>query len=145
MSGAGLSESSVGHTVSATVAEAGTSALLQIRGLKANYGIKTVLESFDLEVRAGELVTLLGANGSGKSTALRCLVGLRPIDGGEVLIAGTPLGVTSAESRRRVAMVFQAPQLVKRRTVIDNVCSGGARPAGSQTLRIRGALPALAA
>ena len=108
----------------AAAGEAGETAALRIRGLKAAYGEKVVLDGLDLDVHAGELVTLLGANGSGKSTALRCLVGLRDTDGGVVLLDGAPLGERGPQARRRVAMVFQQPQLIKRRTVIDNVCSG---------------------
>jgi phosphonate transport system ATP-binding protein len=82
-----------------------------------------VLTGLDLDVRAGELVSLLGANGSGKSTALRCLAGLRPADGGTIVLEGQPLGAR-APDRCRVAMIFQAPQLVRRLSVIDNVCTG---------------------
>ncbi|WP_245614198.1 phosphonate ABC transporter ATP-binding protein [Actinokineospora inagensis] len=74
-----------------------------------------MLNGVDFRVDSGELVVLLGANGSGKSTALRCVVGLTKPDAGEVKIAGK----TSA------AMVFQQIHLVRRRSVIDNVCAGG--------------------
>jgi phosphonate transport system ATP-binding protein len=94
---------------------------LQVTGLRASYADKPVLTGLSLEVRVGELVTLLGANGSGKSTALRCVAGLRPADGGTMVLAGQPL---TSGHRRQVAMVFQAPQLVKRLSVLDNVCSG---------------------
>jgi phosphonate transport system ATP-binding protein len=75
-------------------------------------------------VHAGELVSLLGANGSGKSTALRCLAGLRPAEAGTMLLAGEPLGGQRPAERSRVAMVFQQPHLVRRLSVLDNVCAG---------------------
>lgn len=97
---------------------------LEVSGLKASYGEKTVLTGLDFNVRVGELVTLLGANGSGKSTALRCLVGLRRIDGGQVLLENKEFRATDSHDQRNVSMVFQQPHLVKRMSVIDNVCTG---------------------
>ncbi|TWP50088.1 ATP-binding cassette domain-containing protein [Lentzea tibetensis] len=84
---------------------------LEIRGLRKSYDGRTVLDGFDLDVRPGEFVALLGPNGSGKSTALRCAVGLERPDAGEI---------TSAPA----AMVFQGIHLVRRRTALDNVCTG---------------------
>ena len=97
---------------------------LEVRGLRASYGPHSVLTGLDLDVRAGQLVSLLGANGSGKSTALRCLAGLRPADAGTMLLEGAALGGQRPQERRRVAMVFQQPQLVRRLSVLDNVCTG---------------------
>lgn len=105
----------------AAAARSGTDGL-QVRGLTASYDEKPVLLGFDLDIRAGEIVALLGANGSGKSTALRCLAGLREADGGTALLDGTPLA--SARGPRRTAVVFQAPHLVRRRTALDNVAAG---------------------
>ncbi|GAA0965397.1 phosphonate ABC transporter ATP-binding protein [Acrocarpospora macrocephala] len=87
-------------------------AALVIRGLRKSYSGRQVLDSLDLDVRSGELVALLGANGCGKSTALRCAVGLETPDGGTVRVDGRP------------AMVFQQIHLVRRRSAIDNVCAG---------------------
>ncbi|GGF56915.1 phosphonates import ATP-binding protein PhnC 2 [Marmoricola endophyticus] len=91
--------------------------VLSIRGLRKTYAERTVLEGVDLGVAAGELVALLGANGSGKSTVLKCVVGLAQADGGTVSIAG-------ADERPGAAMVFQQIHLVRRRSVLDNVCAG---------------------
>jgi phosphonate transport system ATP-binding protein len=88
--------------------------LLRVSGLTKAYGARTVLHGVDLAVAAGEVVALLGANGSGKSTALRCVVGLVQPDGGTVEVA-----------RGGAAMVFQKIHLVGRRSVLDNVCAGG--------------------
>ncbi|MBD7981978.1 ATP-binding cassette domain-containing protein [Oerskovia sp. Sa2CUA9] len=85
----------------------------------------------DLDVAAGELVAILGANGCGKSTTLKSVIGLAPVTSGEVWVDGEqvhPHHRTSAadqhEARRRVAMIFQQVNLVRRRTVLDNVCAG---------------------
>lgn len=97
---------------------------LEVRQLRASYGGTEVLTGLDIDVRSGELVTLLGANGSGKSTALRCLAGLRAPDSGSASLFGEPLGNTRLGDQQRVAMVFQQPALVRRLSVLDNVCSG---------------------
>lgn len=101
---------------------------LAIRGLTKAFSGRTVLEGVDLEVRRGELVALLGANGSGKSTALRCVVGLEEPDEGSISLAGSKIsglkGDALAAARREAAMVFQQIHLVRRRTALDNVCAG---------------------
>lgn len=101
---------------------------LEIRGLRKAFGARQALAGVDLEVRPGEFVALLGANGSGKSTALRCVVGLETPDEGTIRINGTTTdglrGRELTEVRREAAMVFQHIHLVPRRTVLDNVCAG---------------------
>src|ERR1700692_638669 len=67
-------------------------AAVQIAGLHKRYGGQSVLEGFDLTIRSGEVVALLGTGGSGKSTLLRCINHLEQWDGGEIRIAGKRLG-----------------------------------------------------
>ena len=62
-----------------------------MRGVRADLGSRPVLRGVDLTVRRGEVVALLGANGSGKSTAVRAVIGLVPLAGGEIELFGTPL------------------------------------------------------
>ncbi len=59
-----------------TVPRAGSDALLAVRGLEGWYGESHVLHGIDLDVRAGEVVTLLGRNGAGKTTTLRAIIGI---------------------------------------------------------------------
>jgi phosphonate transport system ATP-binding protein len=99
-----------------------TDAVLSVDGLTKTYGPRTVLDGFSLDVARGEVVSLLGANGSGKSTALRCVVGLVRPDRGTVSIDGVVAQAGHAISA--VAMVFQRIHLVPRRTVLENVCAG---------------------
>jgi zinc transport system ATP-binding protein len=66
-------------------------AVLELRGATASLGGNPVLRGIDLTVRRGEVVALLGANGSGKSTTVRAAIGLVPVGGGEVSLFGTPL------------------------------------------------------
>ena len=65
--------------------------VLSLRGATATLGSRPVLRGIDLSVRRGEVVALLGANGSGKSTAVRSLIGQVPLTDGEVTLFGTPL------------------------------------------------------
>ncbi|WP_171161733.1 metal ABC transporter ATP-binding protein [Streptomyces sp. I05A-00742] len=64
--------------------------VISVRGATASLGSRPVLRGIDLSVRRGEVVALLGANGSGKSTAVRAIVGQVPLTGGELELFGTP-------------------------------------------------------
>jgi len=99
-----------------------TSPALSVRGLTKRFGDRVVLEGFDLDVHAGEVVSVLGANGSGKSTMLRCLSGLTKFDGGSVSVAGRD--VRSGERVPEFAMVFQKIHLVPELSALENVCAG---------------------
>ena len=99
-----------------------TSPALSVRGLTKRFGDRIVLEGFDLDVHAGEVVSVLGANGSGKSTMLRCLSGLTKFDAGTVIVAGRQ--VQSGERVPEFAMVFQKIYLVPQLSVLENVCAG---------------------
>lgn len=80
--------------------------VLKVTGLKKAYGPVTIVEDFDLTVREGEAVALVGRNGAGKSTVLRCLVGADRADEGVVEICGNRLSETNAEIRRDLATVI---------------------------------------
>ncbi|MEU9985234.1 metal ABC transporter ATP-binding protein [Streptomyces sp. NPDC048045] len=64
--------------------------VIALRGVRAELGSRPVLRGIDLTVRAGEVVALLGANGSGKSTAVRSVIGQVPVSGGTIELFGTP-------------------------------------------------------
>lgn len=103
--------------------------LLDVRQISKSFGGRTVLSDMSMQVRAGEVVAFLGANGSGKSTTLRAVNGLIEADSGDIEIAGVRLNEASsarrAEARRQAATVFQKIHLVPRRTALQNVCAGG--------------------
>lgn len=81
---------------------------------------RTVLRDIDLEIRAGEIVAVLGPSGGGKSTLLRLVSGLDRADGGRVEIDGTPV----VDVDQRSAVAFQEPRLLPWRTVERNVQLG---------------------
>jgi putative ABC transport system ATP-binding protein len=108
--------------------------LLEARGLGLAYGegprrVRAVAD-LDLEVRRGEFVGLVGPSGSGKSSLLFLLAGLRRATEGEVRLLGTPLpkdpDAGAALRRRRVGFVFQEPFLVPYLTVRENALAHAA-------------------
>ncbi len=96
---------------------------LTVRGLSRRFGRTTVLDHLDMQLAPGERFVLLGASGSGKSTALRLIAGHDRPDAGDVHLDGASvLGVPP--ERRGVGMVFQAPLLFPHLTVRENVAFG---------------------
>jgi NitT/TauT family transport system ATP-binding protein len=95
------------------------SPLVALRGVSKTFPNGTLaLKGFDLEVRAGEFVSLLGPSGCGKSTALRIVAGLSEPSAGAVEWAAAR---TSAESESRLGFVFQEPTLMPWTNVFNNV------------------------
>ena len=107
-----------------------SSSLLAVRGLRRAYteGERTreVLRGVDLDVRAGEFLTLLGRSGSGKSTLLNLIGGIDRPDAGEIRIAGTRVtALTERERtlfrRRHIGFVYQFYNLIPTLTVAENL------------------------
>jgi phosphonate transport system ATP-binding protein len=86
------------------------------------------LHSVDLDVRSGELLVVLGGNGCGKTTLLRCIAGALKPGQGQVLLDGRDLSGCVGEARRQarldIAMIWQHAALVRRRSVLANVICG---------------------
>ncbi|MFI5665318.1 metal ABC transporter ATP-binding protein [Streptomyces sp. NPDC051704] len=80
-------------------AEPADQPVISLRGATASLGSRPVLRGVDLTVRRGEVVALLGANGSGKSTAVRAIVGQVPLSDGELALFGTDFNRFRAWSR----------------------------------------------
>lgn len=100
--------------------------VLQARGLGKRYGELPVFSGISLELRAGELVALLGESGCGKSTLLNCLAGLDSVETGEVRLLDQPLSALpepaqAALRRRALGFVFQAFHVLPQLSVADNV------------------------
>ena len=86
-----------------------TESVLQVTGLTAGYGEKTILRRLSFSVQPGELIGIVGPNGVGKSTLLKSLRGLIPVDAGEVCLMGTPLAqLSERDTAKRVAYLQQA-------------------------------------
>ena len=104
---------------------------LEVHGLQAGYGNKQVVFDVDLEVAAGEIVTVLGHNGSGKSTTVKTVLGLFPSMGGTVTFLGRDVTNVDASLNVKAGMAlipserFVFPDL----SVLDNLLLGGANEA----------------
>jgi polar amino acid transport system ATP-binding protein len=106
---------------------AGSPAIVVYDDLVKRFGDVTVLNGVCADVRAGEVVCLIGPSGSGKSTLLRCTNALETIDGGRVLFDGVPLPAIESQRRlvrRRMGMVFQNFELFPHMTALQNVAIG---------------------
>lgn len=104
-----------------------TEKLLEIRHLKKEYGKDPVLRDISLDIHKGEVVVVVGPSGCGKSTLLRCINGLEPIQGGEILLDGQVItdGKTQwSQVRQKIGMVFQSYDLFPHMTVLENVLLG---------------------
>jgi len=97
--------------------------LLSLSGVAKRFGGEVAVEDVDLEVAAGEFLTLLGPSGCGKSTLLRIIAGLTEPDRGRVWLEGEEVQDLPAH-RRRTAMVFQSYALFPHMTVARNVAFG---------------------
>jgi len=75
--------------------------LVEMRGVSKRFGGVHAVERVDLELRAGEVVGVLGHNGAGKSTLMKALSGALPADAGEIRIAGQPVSIRSPRDARR--------------------------------------------
>ncbi len=108
-------------------------AILEVRGLKKNFGSLQVLRGIDFETEKGQVTAILGPSGSGKSTFIRCLNRLEKITEGSISIAGETLAemvdgkvvYASEKDARRICgktgMVFQNFNLFPHYTVLENV------------------------
>ena len=101
------------------------SSIIQVKGLKKNFGALQVLKGVDAAIEENEVVCIIGPSGSGKSTFLRCLNRLEEITEGEILIDGVHLSKENEnEVRTEMGMVFQSFNLFPHMSVLDNVKAG---------------------
>jgi branched-chain amino acid transport system ATP-binding protein len=99
--------------------------MLQIRNLKVSYGAIAAVRGIDLDVAAGEIVALVGANGAGKTTVARAIAGLLPYQG-EILYGGRRLKPNTAERNLRlgIALVPEGRGVLASMTVEENLLMG---------------------
>jgi polar amino acid transport system ATP-binding protein len=99
-------------------------AALRLDAIHKSFGDIEVLKGIDLSVADHEVICLIGASGSGKSTMLRCINLLEPVDAGRITVRGeeiTAPGVDVNRIRRHIGIVFQAFNLFPHMTVFRNV------------------------
>ena len=98
--------------------------MIEIRGLHKSFDELQVLKGIDLDVKNGEVLSVIGASGSGKSTLLYCINGLEQIQQGKVLVDGIDVHANETdlnEVRQNLGMVFQQWNSFPHLTVLENV------------------------
>lgn len=102
-----------------------TDAILRTENLKKSFGKLEVLKGITTEIRRGEVVSIIGPSGGGKSTFLRCLNLLEQPTSGQILFDGTDIcsikGKAIDQCRQRMGMVFQQFNLFNNLTVLENI------------------------
>jgi polar amino acid transport system ATP-binding protein len=98
--------------------------LVDLKDVVKRYGTNTVLDGVSLTVEKGEIIAIIGRSGSGKSTMLRCVNGLEPIQGGTVTFDGTVVNDPNTDLRKlrqHVGIVFQSFNLFPHLSVEKNI------------------------
>ncbi|MDD2429458.1 MAG: ABC transporter ATP-binding protein [Eubacteriales bacterium] len=100
--------------------------MLEVKGLKVNYGGIKALDGVSFKVEQGQIVTLIGANGAGKSTALRAISGLVPVQGGSVIFMGEDITGKDTQKivEKGIAMVPEGRRVFPNLTVLENLKIG---------------------
>jgi branched-chain amino acid transport system ATP-binding protein len=113
--------------------------LLELHNVTSSYGNVRALSGVSFHIEEGEVVTLLGANGAGKSTALRTISGLMNSAGGQILFQGQPIQRLKPEAivRAGIVQVPEGRRIWPGLTVTDNIMLGGSNRARTSRAEIR--------
>ena len=98
--------------------------LIQVKNLQKSFGANTVLDGVTVDIYKGDVVCVIGASGSGKSTFLRCLNLLEEPTGGQILFEGTDITDKKTDinkHRQKMGMVFQQFNLFPHMTILENL------------------------
>ncbi len=101
--------------------------MIELREVHKSFGTNHVIRGFSASVRKGQVVCIIGASGSGKSTILRCINGLESYDSGDIAVDGQRVDRAARSIvaiRTQVSMVFQRFNLFPHRTALQNVAEG---------------------
>lgn len=101
-----------------------TESIIKVTGLRKQFGALEVLKGIDTQVAPGEVVSIIGPSGGGKSTFLRCLNMLEKPDGGSILFEGKELTdpkTNLQKTRMKIGMVFQHFNVFPHLTVMENI------------------------
>jgi len=96
-------------------------AAVEIAEVSHRYGERQALDAVSFDVRGGEIFALLGPNGGGKTTLFRLLSTLIPLQAGAIRVLGDDVAQDVDAVRRTIGIVFQAPSLDKKLTVVENL------------------------
>ena len=94
---------------------------INAQGLEIGYGEFVAVEGMDITVKKGETTTIIGPNGSGKTTAINCILALLTYDAGQVGVFGSPMTPTSYALKRRIGVVPQEVAVFYELTVEENI------------------------
>lgn len=83
---------------------------IKVNNLNKQFGDSVVFKNLNLDIQKGEIVSIIGPSGRGKSTFLRCVIGLEDYDSGEIIC-----------NRKKMGMVFQNFNLFQNKTVLENI------------------------
>jgi len=100
--------------------------LLSIRGLSKSFGSVQALTHVDFDVRAGEVMALVGDNGAGKSTLIKCIAGIHGYDSGEIFFDGQPVSIHGPKDAAKlgIEVVYQDLALCDNLDVVQNMFLG---------------------
>jgi len=112
--------------------------VLEVMGLRSNYGATPILTGVDLSIGKGEIVALIGRNGVGKTTTMRCLIGLLRAAGGKIIYNGQDVTRMRADDRARLGIGYipQGRDVFPRMTVDENLKIGELIGRGRQQSRL---------
>ncbi|TAK48130.1 MAG: ATP-binding cassette domain-containing protein [Xanthobacteraceae bacterium] len=110
----------------AAVGAAPAAMMLEVRDLKTRYGRIEALHGVSIAVAEGQLVALVGANGAGKTTLLRCISGVQPASGGDILLRGQSIAARRSHHRVRagICQVPEGRQVFGPMSIEDNLRMG---------------------
>jgi D-xylose transport system ATP-binding protein len=99
---------------------------LELRGISKSFGSVQALADVDFEVRAGEVMALVGDNGAGKSTLIKCIAGIYTADSGQIFFEGEPVSITGPKDSARlgIEVVYQDLALCDNLDVVQNMFLG---------------------
>ncbi|MBF7097494.1 ABC transporter ATP-binding protein [Alkalibacter mobilis] len=95
--------------------------IVEVKNLVKRYGDLVAVDDLDLEVMEGEIFGLLGPNGSGKTTAINCILSLLKFDNGEIKVFGKPMSPEAYDIKKDIGIVMQEVAVFNELTVYENI------------------------
>ena len=96
--------------------------ILKLNNISKKYDDENVFKNVNLEIRKGEVISIIGKSGSGKSTLLKCMNHLENIDTGEIILNGKNINtIPLSEIKQKIGLVFQDYNLFEHLTVLENL------------------------